>query len=61
MPIAHSPPDALTAQHTLEGRRLMVGLLVGFFGMMLIANAAVLWFAMDNAPEVEPTYAQDRR
>lgn len=39
----------------------MVGLLVGFFGMMLIANAAVLWFAMDNAPEVEPTYAQDRR
>ncbi len=43
------------------GRRLMVGLLVLFFGMMFIANGAIVYFATQFDPQIEPSYNTERR
>lgn len=56
-----SPPNADQARLSREGRNLMIGLLVVFFGLMLVANGAVLWFATQNAPDVEQSYKNEKR
>jgi hypothetical protein len=54
-------PKGPNPQHVREGRRLMIGLLVLFFGLMLIANGAIVYFATQTAPEIDPTYDIERR
>lgn len=56
-----APPNPDQARLSREGKNLMIGLLVVFFGLMLIANGAVLWFAIDNAPNIEQSYQDEKR
>ncbi len=61
-PAPASPdPAAERARLSREGRNLMIGLLVVFFGLMLAANGAVLWYATQNAPDVEQSYVDEKR
>lgn len=54
-PVGPDPDD------TRAGRRLMIGLLVVFFGLMLLANGAIVYFASQHAPRIEPSYQQEHR
>lgn len=56
-----APPTSDKAQLSREGKNLMIGLLVVFFGLMLVANGAVLWFATQNAPTIEQSYQNEKR
>ncbi len=43
------------------GRRLMVGLLAVFFGMMFVANGLIVYFASTSTRQLEPSYEAERR
>jgi|GEM_PF-4799373 len=43
------------------GRRLMIGLMIVFFGLMLIANGAILYLATDTPPQIDPSYDLEPR
>ena len=43
------------------GRRLMIGLLVVFFGLMFLANGAIVYFASETPAQIVPSYDEERR
>ena len=59
-PLPHSPaqPDPRDVR---DGRRLMIGLLVVFFGLMLVANGAIVYLASTSGLQIDPTYDLERR
>ena len=54
-------PKGPNEEDVRGGRRLMIGLLVVFFGLMFLANGAIVYFASENAVQIDPSYDQERR
>lgn len=63
---ANPTPTPLSAedQRALDaraGKRLLIGLLVLFFGMAFTANGIIVWQGTHNAAQIVPSYETEAR
>lgn len=54
-------PAAPESRETIQGRRLMIGLLVVFFGLTFLANGLAVYLATQAPPAIEATYMTEAR
>jgi len=54
-------PAAPESIETIQGRRLMIGLLVVFFGLTFLANGLAVYLATSAPPAIERSYLSEAR